>query len=92
MDVFWSRSARQHLQAIHDSISANSPRYADDVVNRIIARTEQLALFPDSGAVVPWASLLEIRMIVERPYRILYAVGSDYIDVLGVIHGSRDLR
>lgn len=60
------------------------------MVDRITARTVQLARFPRSGAVILGAESLEIRMVTERPYRILYVVGADHIDILGVLHGSRD--
>ena len=60
------------------------------MVDRIAARTVPLARFPRSGAVILGAESLEIRMVAERPYRILNVVGADHIDILGVLHGSRD--
>ena len=31
----------------------------------------------------------EIRELIEKPYRIIYRIKEDQIDVLAVIHGSR---
>ena len=89
MEVLWTEPAEAHLAAIHAHLSRTSRLYADRMVDRITSRTLQLAQFPRSGVVVPGAHLLEVRMVTERPYRILYVVGTDHIDVLGVLHGSR---
>lgn len=90
MRVLWTRPAEEHLANIHTALSSVSPRYATRMVDRITARTKQLALFPESGPVIPRAEALEIRVLHEPPYRILYVVGSDHIEILGVLHGSRD--
>ena len=90
MEVLWTEPAEAHLSAIHAHLSRTSRFYADRMVDRITARTRQLTRFPRSGVVIPGAEPLEIRMVTERPYRILYVVGADHIDILGVLHGSRD--
>ena len=90
MEVLWTEPAEAHLAAIHAHLSLISPLYADHIVDRITARTGQLARFPRSGAVIPGAHLLEIRTVTERPYRILYVIGSNHIDILAVLHGSRE--
>jgi plasmid stabilization system protein ParE len=60
------------------------------MVDRITARTKQIAAFPRSGSVVPYAEALEIRVVAEGPYRILYVIGAGHIEILGVIHGRRE--
>lgn len=90
MEVLWTEPAEAHLAAIHSYLSRTSGPYADRMVDRITRRTLQLMEFPRSGAVVDRAEPLEIRMILEGPYRILYVVAIDHIGILGVLHGSRD--
>jgi plasmid stabilization system protein ParE len=43
------------------------------------------------GRVVPEAQGTEIREIRYRSYRIIYRVAGELVEVLAVIHGSRDL-
>ena len=66
MDVYWTEPAEAHLRAIHAALSHTSVRYANRMVDRITERTKQIAEFPRSGATVPHAEALEIRMILER--------------------------
>lgn len=89
MTVHWTSTAIGHLLAIHEFIARDSPTYARRMVDRLTARSQQLAGFPLSGAVVPEYESPEVREIVERPYRIIYRVGTDRVDVLAVIHGAQ---
>ncbi|MCP4108112.1 MAG: type II toxin-antitoxin system RelE/ParE family toxin [Desulfobacteraceae bacterium] len=36
-----------------------------------------------------FAEVLNIRELIEKPYRIMYRIKSDGIDVLAVIHGAK---
>lgn len=38
---------------------------------------------------VPGYGDIEIREVIESPYRIVYRVGSNRVDVLAVFHGAR---
>ncbi|MCL4240374.1 MAG: type II toxin-antitoxin system RelE/ParE family toxin [Dehalococcoidia bacterium] len=89
MEVNWTEPAEAHLASIHRFHSQTSVRYADTLVERLTARTVQLSQYPHSGSVVPQAENIELRMLVEGGYRILYVVGKDHVDILGVLHGSR---
>jgi plasmid stabilization system protein ParE len=40
---------------------------------------------------VPEYDAEDIREIIEKPYRIIYKIKSDQIDVLAVIHGAQPL-
>ncbi len=44
-----------------------------------------------SGRRVPEYDMEQIREIFEGPYRIVYYIKPDQIDVLAVIHGARDV-
>ncbi|WP_343384176.1 type II toxin-antitoxin system RelE/ParE family toxin [Candidatus Amarobacter glycogenicus] len=49
MEVFWTEPADAHLAAIHSFLAQTSPRFADRTIDRITARTKQIAEFPGSG-------------------------------------------
>lgn len=89
MIVNWTRTARNHLQGVHDYIAQDSPRHARRVVDQIIRRAEILATHPRIGAEVPEYGDESVRELLFRSYRILYRILPDQIDVITVIHGSR---
>ena len=89
MKVVWTDTASAHLAAIHEFISRDSETYAQRVVDRLTRRSEQIAEFPLSGRKVPEVDLPQIREIVEGPYRVIYYIKPDQIDVLAVIHGAQ---
>jgi len=61
------------------------------MVDKISQRTKELKLFPLLGAEVPEYGKEEIRELLAVPYRIIYRVRSDRIDVIAVIHSARQL-
>jgi plasmid stabilization system protein ParE len=91
MRVHWTDTAEKHLDAIHAYIALDSPEYANRMVDRITRRSQQIADFPFSGRKVPEYDLEKIREVIEGPYRLIYHIKPDQIDVLAVIHGARDL-
>ncbi len=87
----WTEHAVNQLGAIAEHISLVSPVYAEQTVNRIAMRFGQAQAFPESGRRVPEAPALEIRELIEFPYRLIYRVHGDVIEVLAIIHGRQDL-
>ena len=73
--ILWTPSG--DLAAIRAFIEQDSPHYAAIVVSRLIAGTDRLASFPQSGRAVPEFENPLVREVVIRPYRIVYRlVGS----------------
>ncbi len=91
MIVHWTETAIKNLTGIYQYIAQNSPLYAQRVADKIIRRSEQIAAFPQSGRQVPEYDAPDIREIIEKPYRIVYRIKADQIDVLAVIHGAQQL-
>ncbi len=89
MKVYWTDNSIGHLLGIYEYIARNSPVYAKRVVDRITRRSEQIAEFPLSGRKVPEYKAEDIREIIEKPYRIIYRIKSDQINILAVIHGAK---
>jgi len=87
--VHWTDTALGHLRAIHAYIAQQSPDYAQRTVDRLTGRSQQIADFPLSGRVVAEFETPQIREVIEGPYRIVYHLKPDQIDVLAVIHGAQ---
>ena len=78
--VLWTHQARSDLAAIRTFIGQDSPHYASIVVAQLIAATDRLVTFPESGRTVPEFDNPLVREVVHRPYRIVYRlVGTDQI-------------
>ena len=89
MKVYWTQNAIKHLTNIYEYIAQNSPTYAIRMVDRITQRSEQISTQPFSGRKVPEYEAEDIRELIEKPYRIIYRLKQDQIDVLAVIHGAQ---
>jgi addiction module RelE/StbE family toxin len=91
MKVHWTKTAEEHLDAIYAYIALDSPEYAKHMVDKLTRRSEQIAQFPLSGRKVPEYEQDKVREVIENPYRIIYYIKSDQIDILAIIHTARDL-
>jgi len=91
MDIRWTKSAIVDLTSIYEYISADSPRFAKSVVDKLTNRTKQTAEHPMSGQMVPEYQREDIREVIEYSYRLIYHVGDATISMLAVIHGANPL-
>lgn len=86
MIVNWTDFAKAKLHLIHGIIAEDSPMVADKTIKRIVNRSIQISELPNSGRKVPEYNLSEVREVLERPYRIIYRIMTNRIDVLTVMH------
>ena len=89
MIVVWTETALEHLAGIRRYISQTSALYAELVVRRILGRGKQLEAFPESGRMVPEVGRPEIREVIEAPYRVIYRLTAQRIEVVAVVHARR---
>ncbi|MBU2622168.1 MAG: type II toxin-antitoxin system RelE/ParE family toxin [Pseudomonadota bacterium] len=91
MKVHWTDTAEGHLDAIYAYIALDSLEYAKRMVDRLTRRSQQIAEHPFSGRRVPEYNIDQIREVIEGPYRIIYHIKPDQVDVVAVIHGAMDV-
>lgn len=91
MKVHWTETAERHLDAIYGFIAQDSTTYALRTVDRITRKSQQIGEFPMSGRRVPEYDMEQIREVFVGPYRIIYHIKSDQIDVIAVIYGSMEV-
>ena len=89
MSVSWTETAAAQLRDIRDYLTRSSPGYAQALAGRIISRTVALDGQPFFGAEVPEYGNPDTREVFEHPYRILYRVSGEDVQVIAVIHASR---
>jgi toxin ParE1/3/4 len=91
MRIKWSEPALESMRAIRDYIAEDSPENARRFIQQLFDAAEQLADLPERGRHVPEAKRQDIRELLYKDYRIIYRIKSDQIDILAIVHGSRDL-
>ncbi len=91
MHIEWTAPAVADLQDIVDYIARDSTIYAAAMAERIVRAGDRLAFFPKRGRVVREVGDQNIREIIIQPYRVLYRIKRDRVQILAVIHSARDL-
>jgi toxin ParE1/3/4 len=89
--LIWTSQAKADLREIRRFIFKESPQRARLVTTRITEATRQVELFPLPGRVVPQSRHGDYREILVSPYRILYRLDRDTVEIAMVIHGARRL-
>ena len=89
--LIWSRRAKDHLRRIRRNIANDSPHAAKQVATRLTRATRRLEQFPFSGRVVPEDPAGELREIIVPPYRIMYEVKDDVVEIVALRHGAQNL-
>lgn len=91
MRIEWFQPAMQDMAALRDYIASDSPARSHLFIQRLFGHVENLHAFPELGRKVPETDAPDIRELVFQGYRIIYRLTPHRIDILTVLHGSRDL-
>lgn len=92
MKIVWTEPAVEDLRELHAYIARDSEVYASGFVGRIILAAERLTAHPRVGRVIPETNDENIRELLFQHYRIIYRVNDEQVEILTVIHGTRDLN
>jgi plasmid stabilization system protein ParE len=91
MRIEWSEPAMLDMAALRTYIAEDSPFRAKLFIQRLFEHVDHLESFPELGRKVPETDMPDIREPVFQGYRIIYRLAPQRIDILTVLHGSRDL-
>jgi toxin ParE1/3/4 len=86
----YTKRARADLLDIWLTIALENSEAADTMFDRLEGRGEILLSWPKAGGTCP-AIAPEARMLVERPYLILYRLIPEGVQIVRVLHGARDI-
>jgi plasmid stabilization system protein ParE len=90
-EVRWQPGALDHLEEIYNHLAEDNRSAARRLVEQIIAATERLSEFPESGRVAPQFDDPQVREVIVRKYRIAYRPKENVVAIAAVHHGARDL-
>lgn len=86
MKIVWTDESLAELAAIQAHIGQDSPQAAKAMVLRLIERCEQLARSPRSAPRLSRYRRETVRMLYERPYRIVYEIKDPCIQIVTLWH------
>ena len=91
MRVVWTDRAKARLRQIPTYIAQDQPIDAERMVDRLTRRVAQLAEHPRSGRIVEKYQREDLRELIEAPYRIVYLILAERIDIVTVRNTRRVL-
>ena len=88
MRVVWTDRAKARLHQIHAYVAQDQPTNADRLIDQLTQRVMQLVEQPRSGRMIEKYRREDLRKLIASPYRIVYLILPNRIDILTV----RDTR
>lgn len=89
MKVIWSPLAVDRAYEEARFIAKDKPGAALRWLDGLFESTDRLAMFPESGQVVPEIALPEYRQVIYQSHRIIYRVEANRISILTVRRSKR---
>ena len=89
MKIVWSIQSQNDLREIRNFIARDAPETAIAYIRRLRGSVSRLRTFPESGNVVEEAGNSKIREIYFGPYRIIYKLSPNQVEILAVFHSAR---
>ena len=91
MRILWSPLARARALEAVSWIEKDRPIVALDWLNALLERIDLLTELPDQGREVPEWGDPAVREVFHDPYRIIYEVFEDRIEILTLSHQRQQL-
>ncbi|GHU77780.1 plasmid stabilization protein [Spirochaetia bacterium] len=88
-------NAKKDLREIISYIAQDNPRTAIRILEKIESRINTLDHFPYRGGYVPELlkrNIKEYRQLLESPWRIIYKIDKDMVNVLLIIDSRRNTQ
>lgn len=88
--IIWSGPAIRELEAALDFIALDNADAADRLGRAIHKAVGRLRAFPESARMVPELEDPGIREVVHEPFRIVYEVRRDLVEILAVVRSEQN--
>jgi toxin ParE1/3/4 len=89
--VIWSPLAVERASEIAEFIARDDLVAAENWVNGVFKKVEQLKTFPESGRLVPEIKLPLFRELIFGNYRIIYRIEAERVSILTIRHSKQIL-
>lgn len=92
MRVVWTDEAWETFEEVIVGLATFSDELANTWAGRIVARAKSLQTLAMRGHIFEKRQGGDLRQVWEGPFRILYRVVDDDVEILLVLHGARLVR
>ena len=86
MNIVWSPTARRRAEAAVQRIGVDRPLGALEWYEGLIERIDLLRELPEQGRVVPEWHEAAVREVIYKPYRVIYEIFEDRLEILTLSH------
>jgi len=93
--VKMTKNSVNDLNEIIEFISKNNPRNAEVIMEKIFKKIKSLNHFPNRGGYVPellFRNIKDYRQITEEPWKIIYKVNGNKVNISAIIDSRRNLK
>ncbi len=88
--ISFAASAVDDLEGIRAwYVEHEVPEVGERLLREVVAAVERLAVFPESGRVVPEFGIAQLREVIHPPFRIVYRVDKDRVRIVRVWRSER---
>ena len=91
MRIIWSPLAIDRASEIAEYIAQDKPSAAENWINTVFSKVEQLISSPEIGRLVPEIKNNQFRELIYGNYRIIYRIEKRQISILTIRHGIQIL-
>ena len=91
MRIIWSPLAIDRASEIAEYIAQDKPSAAENWINTVFSKVEQLKSSPEIGRLVPEIKNNQFRELIYGNYRIIYRIEKKQISILTIRHGKQIL-
>ena len=89
--LVWTEGANRGLNQVIEYIAEDSPAAAVRFLEIVLDTAQSLSVLAERGRIVPEMQRQDIREVFVYSYRILYRVTQSEIQIVGFLHGARDI-
>ena len=91
--IAFAESAVKDIEAIRAWYTGqNVASVGERVIREIISSVERLALFPESGRIVPEFRIPNLREVIHPPFRIVYRLEENKVRIVRVWRSEKLLQ
>ncbi len=93
MKILVTDSAKEDLKSIQEYYrELDIPDIANKQISEILEKLERLIDHPESGRIVPEFNDIQIRELISPPYRVVYLLTDQAIQIIRVWRSERTLQ
>ncbi len=86
MKVIWSAEAAEQFREIIAYVTERNPQAARRIAKSLLERSRHLAQTPLTGRRLPEFPNVDLRELLERPYRLIYRITDSRIEIVALKH------